>query len=351
MIKVIEGLKEKGHAYVVEGNVYFNIESARDRFGQLVHQSLDEMLDGARVEIDPKKRNPKDFALWKAAKEGEPWWDSPWGPGRPGWHIECSTMSTKYLGEQFDIHGGGQDLIFPHHETEILQSECYTGKIPMARYWLHNGFVTINKEKMSKSLGNFFTIREILKEYPPMVLRFFLLYTHYRSPIDFSWDHLKEASSAYKRLKALKEILSRMARGEGGKDSKDDKEFLKALEEVEDEFFKAMDDDFNTRVAIAQLFRLDDIVKEYQDRGVRRNSWRRARRFFNNAMRILGLTFPRGRRSRGIERELIELILEVRERARKKKDFPLADYIRERLRELNVVVEDTREGPIWRFEG
>lgn len=347
MIKVIEGLIEKGHAYVVDGNVYFDVESARDRFGQLTHQSLDEMMDGARVEIDPRKRNPKDFALWKAAKEGEPSWDSPWGRGRPGWHIECSTMSTKYLGEQFDIHGGGRDLIFPHHEAEILQSECYTGKSPMVKYWLHNGFVTINREKMSKSLGNYFTIREILKRYPPMVLRFFLIYTHYRSPIDFSWDQLEEASSAYGRLKSLSTTLRESV--EKGGDGRDNREFLKELERIERDFYAAMDDDFNTRVAMAQIFTLDSLVKRYLQKRVSSSAWRRARGFFNTAMKIFGLTFPRGRASAGRERELIELLLEVREEMRGIRQYDVADRIRDRLKELGVVVEDTGEGPIWRF--
>ncbi|RLF72195.1 MAG: cysteine--tRNA ligase [Thermoplasmata archaeon] len=347
MIRVIEGLIEKGHAYVVDGNVYFDVESARDKFGQLTHQSLDEMMDGARVEIDPRKKNPKDFALWKAAKEGEPSWDSPWGPGRPGWHIECSTMSTKYLGEQFDIHGGGRDLIFPHHEAEILQSECYTGKSPMVKYWLHNGFVTINKEKMSKSLGNYFTIREILKKYPPMVLRFFLIYTHYRSPIDFSWDQLQEASSAYGRLKNLSSTL-KIAVNNGG-DGSVDQEFLKELSNIESEFYAAMDDDFNTRVAMAQIFVLDSLVKRYMERGVSKRGWKRARAFFNTAMRIFGLSFPKGRASTGRERELIELLLQIREEMRRERRYEAADRIRDRLRELGIVVEDTKEGPVWRL--
>ena len=200
MIRVVEGLMKNGFAYNVRGNVYFSIYKALDKVGQLTHQPLDEMLDGARVEINPEKDHPKDFALWKRAKEGEISWDSPWGAGRPGWHIECSTMSTKYIGETLDIHGGGQDLIFPHHESEILQSECLTG-LKFSRYWMHNGFVRINEEKMSKSLGNFFTIREVLKKHSPAVVRFFFLHTHYRQPIDYSNEHLEEAGRSLERIK------------------------------------------------------------------------------------------------------------------------------------------------------
>ncbi len=366
MQEVIKGLIERGHAYVVDGDVYFSIESAKDKFGQLRHQSLDDMLDGARVEVDERKRDPKDFALWKAAKPGEISWDSPWGKGRPGWHIECSTMSTTILGPTLDIHGGGQDLIFPHHESEILQSECYTGK-KFARYWLHNGFLRINHEKMSKSLGNFFTIREILERFEPMVLRFFLVYTHYRSPIDFSDAALEEAERSYSRLRSFRERLENMIKdaikegektGTGTEESEASKALIEAAERARKEFIRAMDDDFNTREAIAAVFTMVGEVNRILNTlksPYPLTALQRVLEVFDTLTgEVLGLKFEREEKEAGktdsLTPTLIELLIEVRAAARKEKNWALADLIRDRLKGLGVVLEDSGERTVWRFE-
>ncbi|MDR0469072.1 MAG: cysteine--tRNA ligase, partial [Peptococcaceae bacterium] len=269
IIAFVEDLIQKGMAYPIEGDVYYAIGRFPD-YGKLSKRSREDLLDGARVDVDPRKENPGDFALWKTAKPGEPFWESPWGPGRPGWHIECSAMSHKYLGESFDIHGGGADLIFPHHENEIAQSEGRFGR-PMATYWVHNGFITINHEKMSKSLGNFFLLREVLELFPGQVIRFFLLSVHYRSPLDFDDEQLTVAQRGLERLKnaarnaaAFIEESKRANGGDAGFDTPDDREapdeqaaaFLKEVAERKKQFEGAMNDDFNTALAIAALFDL-----------------------------------------------------------------------------------------------
>jgi len=368
MIALIERLLEKGHAYEVEGDVYFSIESASERFGKLRHQSLDDMLDGARIEVDERKRNPKDFALWKSAKPGEISWPSPWGEGRPGWHIECSVMAMKYIGETLDIHGGGKDLIFPHHESEILQSECATGK-PFARYWMHNGFITINEEKMSKSLGNFFTVKEILEKYEPMVLRFFLVYTHYRSDMDFSDAGLDEARASYGRLRnfywSLKDAV------EADREKTDSG--LSMFDEVEEEekalrdlaikakmtFIKMMDDDFSTRRATAVLFGMVSDVNRVLSSGkeVHPAVLKNLLVTFEELTGILGLTFEMpgtaGAAAEGADMELVGglvgMILELRARARKEKNWALADELRDGLKELGVEVEDAKDGAKWKL--
>jgi cysteinyl-tRNA synthetase len=356
MINFIEGLSRKGHAYVSNGSVYFEVDTAREIFGQLRHQSLEDMKDGARIEVDPEKRSPKDFALWKRAKDGEISWDSPWGPGRPGWHIECSTMSQKYLGTTLDIHGGGMDLIFPHHESEILQSESNTGQT-FVRYWLHNGFVEIDHEKMSKSLGNFFTVKDILKKFDPMVLRFFLVYTHYRSPIDFSDAALKEAGASYERLRSLHASLTSAVGvlepgvipdfGPPAEDA------VQAAFSVKKAFLDAMDDDFNTRVAVSQLFRIDDDVRG------RRNAGRLGKgeaylflSVLDELSAIVGLEYPpEEEREVGSELagSLIELLIRLRAEARKKKDYATADTIRNELNAMGIVIEDEGGKTLWKL--
>jgi cysteinyl-tRNA synthetase len=254
MIALVEKLLHKGFAYVGEGDVYFSIEKFPS-YGRLSGRKIDEMLAGARVEVDSRKQHPLDFVLWKKAKPEEPCWESPWGKGRPGWHLECSAMSMKYLGETFDIHGGGQDLIFPHHENEIAQSEAASGK-QFVRYWIHHGFLTINQQKMSKSLGNFFTIKEILEKFHPEAIRLFFLSSHYRSPIDFSDLAIKEATNALERIYLTLNRIQEMVGGTAEPELKASKQqgLLRELTEIEIKFKEAMDDDFNTALALAHLF-------------------------------------------------------------------------------------------------
>jgi cysteinyl-tRNA synthetase len=354
MITVIQGLVEKGYAYEVNGSVYFEVEKARDIFGRLKHQSLDDMKDGARIEVDMEKRSPKDFALWKAAKPGEISWASPWGKGRPGWHIECSTMSWKYIGRTLDIHGGGMDLIFPHHESEILQAEAYTGQ-KFVKYWLHNGFLEIDKEKMSKSLGNFFTIKEILERYEAMALRFFLVYTHYRSPIDFSDAAMDEATTSFGRLKklhkTLKDIVGDVEVGIIPEFGAPDEDVLKISFGIKKEFTDALDDDFNTRIAVATLFKLDNEVKELQknERLDRKHAFVLLS-IMEELTGVLGLEFVHDEMGIGSElaEGLVQLIIELRANARNNKDWATADLIRDRLKDLGITLEDG-ETTTWKL--
>ncbi len=348
MINVINTLIEKGYAYEVSGSVYFEVEKAKDIFGKLRHQSLDDMRDGARIDVVMEKKSPKDFALWKAAKPDEISWPSPWGKGRPGWHIECSTMAWKYIGGTLDIHGGGMDLIFPHHESEILQSESYTGK-PFSKYWLHNGFVEIDKEKMSKSLGNFFTIKDILKNYEPMILRFFLVYTHYRSPIDFSDQVLQESTRSFGRLRKLHEtlkgIVGEVEEGMIPEFGQPDDDILKLAFSLKKEFTDAMDDDFNTRIAVAVLFKLDQEVK-----GLRKEEKLDQKHAYlllsimDELSGVLGFDYGRSEKDDGLQgqlaADLIELLIKIRNDSRKRKDWALADLIRDRLKGMGILLED-----------
>ncbi len=349
IIEMIDGLIDKGYAYEADGDVYFSVEKFPE-YGKLSKRKIDELIAGARIEPGEKKRNPLDFALWKKSKEGEPGWESPWGIGRPGWHIECSAMSMKYLGETMDIHGGGLDLIFPHHENEIAQSEAYTGKT-FVRYWIHNGFVMVNKEKMSKSLGNFFTIKDILKEFSPDVLRLFLISTHYRSPIDFSFERLKEAERSLSRLlnfiesrKIIEELPTLEEKGEE-----------LSIESFRLEFESAMDDDFNTAKALGVLFELVKSANLLKDRAIKENkiavSEKRALLeaidFVENILKFLGFKLER-EKEKGMEDELIKLLIEVRGELRKRKAFDLADLIRDRLKELGIILEDLPSGTIYK---
>ncbi len=363
MIEMIKGLIDKGHAYVVDGDVFFSVDSFKD-YGKLSKRSMDELKAGARVEVDKRKRNPLDFALWKASKEGEPSWPSPWGPGRPGWHIECSVMSMKHLGETFDIHGGGADLIFPHHENEIAQSEAYTGK-PFARYWVHNGFITIAKEKMSKSLGNFFTIRDILERFDPEVVRIFLLSTHYRSPIEFSEDQLRETEAAldrfYSTVMRVEGYLQRMSKKQ--KDNPEQKRMEEVLETLPRRFEEAMDDDFNTALAIGHLFEAIKEINRYLDA---RPSGPKAQETLTRAIELLrsigGVLniFQRSprqwhlsllkTRKVDITEEEIERKIAERQEARKQKDWQKADSIRDELLKHGIVLEDTLQGTVWRVK-
>ncbi len=350
IIEMIDGLIEKGYAYESEGDVYFSVEKFPE-YGKLSKRKTEELLAGVRIEPGEKKRNPLDFALWKKSKEGEPGWESPWSYGRPGWHIECSAMSMKYLGETMDIHGGGLDLIFPHHENEIAQSEAYTGKT-FARYWVHNGFVMVNREKMSKSLGNFFTVKEILEKFSPDVLRLFLLSTHYRSPIDFSIERLEEAKRSFERLTnflRIREVIEGLEILEGEGSPVNVGAFRKEFEE-------AMDDDFNTARALGALFELIREANLLKDRALKEGKITKAEKFsllealdlVEGALKTLGFRLEGERGEKGIEDELIKLLIEVRGELRKKKEFALADLIRDRLKELGIALEDLPTGTVYK---
>ncbi|MCX7959726.1 MAG: cysteine--tRNA ligase, partial [Deltaproteobacteria bacterium] len=333
-------------------------------YGKLSGRRLDDMKAGARVEVNEQKRHPMDFALWKESKPGEPFWDSPWGKGRPGWHIECSAMSTKYLGATFDIHGGGKDLIFPHHENELAQSEA-ANKAPFVRYWLHNGFVNINEEKMSKSLGNFFTIREVTSQYFPEALRYFMLGTHYRSPINYSTDAIAEAEGRIEYCySALRELNN--AIGSFGGPVKEF-QFREEVDKNIQEFYDAMDDDFNTAKALANLsnlFRLanDILLKRSQfPKDILRSALFYIREKIMIMSRILGImdknpqealksiTLMKAKRL-GIDVEEVKRMIDERSIARKEKNFPKSDEIRNRLSEMGISIMDTPEGTLWRIE-
>lgn len=355
IINFVKGLEEKGFAYEVDGDVYFAVKSFAG-YGKLSGRSLDELQAGARVEVDTRKGDPADFALWKKAKPGEPSWKSPWGQGRPGWHIECSAMSYKYLGATFDIHAGGCDLIFPHHENEIAQSEALFD-VPMARYWLHNGFITVNQEKMSKSLGNFFLVRDILKKFPAGVVRFYLLATHYRSPLDFDDDKLESAKRGLERLQTtnrlLKEALEQndCIEEEGFPDipTKFEKEIL----EYRQQFTEAMNDDFNTALAIGVLFDFARTMNTFISRGKLNNkekeALKTAAQVFGELADVLGLELNQpDNEGSDIVSDLMELILSIRQEARAKKDYQTADKIRDTLNNVGIILEDTAQGVRWR---
>ncbi len=364
IIDLIEVLFKKGYAYGVDGDIFFSVERFKP-YGRLSGRRLEDMEAGARVEVDPRKKNPFDFVLWKSSKPDEPAWDSPWGKGRPGWHIECSAMSAEYLGQGFDIHGGGKDLIFPHHENEIAQSEAAFEKT-FVRYWLHNGFVNINQEKMSKSLGNFLMIKDILKSYHPEVLRLFLLSHHYRSPVDFSEQAMKEVSvgldKIYALLERIEHRLGRLPHPETGADAPatDSENGSWRL------FCEAMDDDFNTAEGVACLF---DAVRSLnrlldQEEGSKGSD--------SDAVilsgctdilkmgNILGvLSHPPGaffeqKRKIGISREsvdpeMIDRMISERNAARAARDFKKADQIRDRLKDMHIQIEDRPDGTVWKF--
>ena len=360
IIGIIRKIVEKGHAYVSDGDVYFDVRSWPG-YGKLCKQSLDELEAGARVEVGERKRDPLDFALWKAQKPGEPAWDSPWGKGRPGWHIECSAMSSKYLGTTIDIHSGGVDLTFPHHENEIAQSEAATGE-PFVRFWLHNGFLLIDKEKMSKSLGNFMTARAARQKYPPLAIRLFMLSAHYRSPINFAPEGLEQAERGVTRLRNCRSDLAfarKTRMGEGGDAGASLADFLAELKRLDADFHAAMDDDFNTAAAVGVLF---EIVKAINT-GLKEHPVLPAA-FFDAAEaelekidRILGVIGPEELpRDEGMgdgdglgDAEVERLIAE-RNAARKAKDFARSDAIRDRLMEQGVVLEDTPQGTRWKRE-
>ena len=362
MITTVENLIKGGFAYEFDGSVYFSVEKFPD-YGKLSKRDKDEMVAGARVEVDERKRNPLDFALWKKSKEDEPFWESPWGRGRPGWHIECTAMSMHHLGESFDIHGGGADLLFPHHENEIAQSEAATGK-PFARYWVHNGFITIDKEKMSKSLGNFFTIREVLDRYDPEVVRFFLLSTHYRSPIEFSDTQLNEAEATLdKYYSTLVRILDFIGQETDSLAplSKAGNLFSELLSSFSKKFEEAMDDDFNTAMAIGHIFELirelnkflDSMPSGARDRALILTAQeklseagavlhlfgRSPQEWYASLMQVKGV---------GLSEAEIHRKISDRQDARRRKDWKLADAIRQELEDRGIILEDAKERTVWK---
>ncbi|MDR7871427.1 MAG: cysteine--tRNA ligase [Tissierellaceae bacterium] len=343
MIEFIQGLIDKGAAYNIDGNVYFNISSAKD-YGKLSKKNIDELVSGARIEINEEKHNPMDFALWKKAKPGEPFWDSPWGEGRPGWHIECSVMSKTLLGETIDIHSGGEDLQFPHHENEIAQSETLSEK-PFANYWLHNGMITVDNKKMSKSEGNFFTIKDVAKEYELETLRFFLLSAHYRSPINFSRETMDHTASALERLYNSKNNLEYLIDKTTENDiSPEDKTLIDAIQEYKDRFRSSMEDDLNTADAIAAIFELVKYTNTEFNEMTNKKVVIKAYETLKELSKVLGILT---KKEEILEEEIIELI-EKRTDARKNRDFKLADEIRDLLKDKGIILEDTQDGVKWK---
>ena len=341
MLEFVGGLVEKGAAYPADGDVYFDITKAKD-YGKLSGKNIDELQSGARIEVNSAKKNPGDFVLWKGKKEGEPFWASPWGDGRPGWHLECSVMAKTLLGETIDIHSGGEDLQFPHHENEIAQSETLTGKT-FANYWLHNGMITVDGTKMSKSLGNFFTVREVANVFDLEVLRFFLLSAHYRSPINYSYDAMEQTKAGLDRLYGVRDHMEQLLKGdmEAGSDADFDADVKKEKEE----FMAAMDDDLNTARATGALFTLARDINTFIAKGPKKDSLQSAYDTFMELADVLGILY---RREEADEDSAIEALLEERKAARANKDFARADAIRDELFEKGIAIEDTREGTLWK---
>ncbi len=343
MLQIVQGLVDKGYAYAMDGDVYFRVRKDED-YGKLSGRSLDEMRAGARIEVDSRKEDPMDFALWKAAKPGEPSWPSPWGPGRPGWHIECTAMNIHHLGEQIDIHGGGNDLIFPHHENEIAQAESYTGKVPFARFWMHNGMLQWSGEKMSKSLGNVITIDDFLREHDPDVLRMVMLSTHYRNPLTFNDEVVANAERAWRRLLgALQPSTGKTYNGPAAD----------ALQEqtksTVGKFEAAMDDDFNTAAALGHLFDLARALNQARDADLAGPAFSNARETLRGLGKLLGLRLrPTQRKVEGRDiSPFIELLIQTRSDLRSAKQWALADRIRDGLKELGVTLKDGPEGTGW----
>lgn len=345
IIDIVKRLQDNGYAYEVNGNVYFSTKKFRE-YGKLSKQPIEDLESGARIDVNDEKQDPLDFALWKAKKPGEPAWESPWGMGRPGWHIECSAMANRYLGETIDIHSGGQDLIFPHHENEIAQSEAANGK-PFANYWMHNGYININNQKMSKSLGNFFTVRDITEKYDHEVVRFFMLSAHYRNPINFSDTLMEQAKASLERIyNCIENLTFLITNGEDRPLNEREQEFSDKLDELKKQFICAMDDDLNTADAISTVF---DIT--YQANTALSNTEPNAVLVVEKALglikeigSVLGLF---NRESDSVLDSEIEALIEERNEARKNKDYKKADEIRDKLKAMNIELKDTPMGVKW----
>ena len=348
IIKFIQTLETNGFAYNKDGNVFYNVKKFQG-YGKLSGKKIDELEIGARIEINDTKENPLDFALWKKAKEGEPYWESPWGKGRPGWHIECSAMSCKHLGESFDIHAGGNDLIFPHHENEIAQSEAATGK-QFVKYWLHFGFLNINEEKMSKSLGNFLTAREILKKYPAEAIRFFFFQTHYAGPLNFSFEMIEAAQKGLEKIQNLVDNVNQKLKVTSTDKTKFDFDFSRYYTAFEE----AMDDDFNSPRAIAVIFDfvkdVNKTINEAPDLGI--DFYLGVKDYLEKtADEVFGIiSFEEKTSSSNLEHELIELLIKIRLNAKKEKNFQLSDSIRNELKSLGVILQDTKDSTSYKKE-
>jgi cysteinyl-tRNA synthetase len=347
-IEMAQDLVEKGYAYEVNGSVYFDVTKDKE-YGKLSGRNLDESESGTRVDVKSEKRNPADFALWKKAEPNHIMqWNSPWGKGYPGWHLECSAMSMKYLGETFDIHGGGMDNQFPHHECEIAQSECSTGK-PFVKYWMHNNLITVSGQKMGKSLGNFITLKDAFKKWDPLVVRFFILQSHYRSTLDFSEQAIEAASKGLEKLHgALSRLRSEIEKNRTGK-----KEFITSFNEYQQRFMDAMDDDFNAPLAIGVLFELVRETNELLNDAANASHdfLQTVSDFLSVATdQILGLSVPAMRSGESAEPQLMQLLIALRNDARKSKNFSVSDKIRDDLKAAGIVLEDGKEGTTWKRE-
>lgn len=344
IIDFVKDLEKKGYAYEVNGDVYFDTKKFEE-YGKLSKQKQDELEAGARIEVNDQKRHPMDFVLWKSKKEGEPGWDSPWGEGRPGWHIECSVMSNRYLGETIDIHAGGQDLAFPHHENEIAQSEARSGKI-FSNYWVHNGYININNEKMSKSKGNFFTVRDISRLYDLEIVRFFMLSAHYRNPVNFSDEMLTQAKSGLERLYNAKEKLEfTISNLQETNITDTEKNLVIELDNYRTKFINAMEDDLNTADAVSVIFELSKFINSNVNEKSNLEFAKKCLDEFNELTSVLNIV---NKKSDDMLDEEIENLIQQRVDAKKNKDFKLADDIRQELLDKGIILEDTRQGTKWK---
>lgn len=346
IIKLISTLVEKGYAYRAENDVYFRTLKFKE-YGKLSHQPIEDLESGARIAVGEIKEDPLDFALWKGAKPGEPYWDSPWGKGRPGWHIECSAMNRKYLGNTIDIHCGGKDLVFPHHENEIAQSECANG-CTFANYWMHNGYINVDNVKMSKSLGNFKTVREIANVYGYEVIRYFLISSHYRSPINYSLDIIEQCKSALERLYTCRDSLDFAIKNAAEETKENDAELIAELDKRREQFITAMDDDLNTADGLAAIFELTkDINTKILDHDVSKAVCEHAAKLYDELCNVLGILYNRKENTLDSD---IEALVEKRQEARKNKDWATADKIRDELKAKGIILKDTPQGVTWTKE-